>query len=94
MTSVRNMPVMAKCCPTCPFNAGGDPAIRAKVEERSLTQASQICHHPRLHGQLETHLCRGARDHQLTIFFRLGVIDAPTDEAWARKADELLGPVA
>ena len=92
MTNVRNMPVMAERCMTCPFNVGGDPGIRAKVEERCVAHASQICHHPRVHGRKETHLCRGARDHQLPIFFRLGVIDAPTDEAWARRAHELLGP--
>jgi hypothetical protein len=45
MTNVRNMPVMAERCMTCPFNTGGDPSIRAKVEERCVAHASQICHH-------------------------------------------------
>lgn len=54
-----------------------------------MREASQICHHPRLHGHTETHLCRGARDHQLVVFHRMGVIDAPTDEAWAAKRKEL-----
>jgi hypothetical protein len=34
-------------------------------------------------------LCRGARNLQLSFFFTIGFIDAPTDEAWQRKRDEL-----
>ena len=57
----------------------------AKIQQRCLSEASQICHHPRLQGKAETHLCRGARDFQIEIFYRLGVLDAPTDEAWRQK---------
>lgn len=84
-----HMPVMSASCPTCPFGPHGDLGVRAKVEERCTSQGSQICHHPRLHGRKETHLCRGARNHQLVIYHRLGVIEAPTDEAWAAKVKEL-----
>jgi hypothetical protein len=49
---------------------------------QAIIEASQICHHPLLSGKKETHICRGARDFQLEIFYRLGVIDSPTDEAW------------
>jgi hypothetical protein len=51
--------------------------------ERTLLQASQICHHPRIHGEPETHLCRGARDEQLTILYRLGWIPEATDAAFS-----------
>lgn len=87
--TITDMPVMASCCPTCPFGPHGDRAVREMVEARCVAKSSQVCHHPRLHGREETHLCRGARNHQLTVFYRLGVIDAPTDEAWAAKRKEL-----
>ena len=74
-------------CKYCPFHEMnlGQREIANKVRERCITEASQICHHPRLSGKKETHLCRGARDYQQQIFYRIGVIDAPTDEAWERK---------
>jgi hypothetical protein len=74
--------VMKAQCPTCPFGPHGDPALREKVSKRCLNEASQICHHPRTKGKKETHLCRGARDLQLQLFYIWGVIAAPTDEAW------------
>jgi hypothetical protein len=77
------MPLMQAQCSTCPFRPEGDRRVRASVEARIYTSASQICHHPQLHGKNGTHLCRGARDEQLKIFHRLGVIAEPTDAAWA-----------
>jgi len=59
------------------------------IRERCLSEASQICHHPILNGKTETHLCRGARDFQLEIFHRLGVIESETDQAWDKKKHEL-----
>lgn len=53
------------------------------VEQRVLIEASQTCHSTGVvHGKSDTHLCRGARDFQIQIFHRLGVISSPTDEAW------------
>ena len=80
---------MKKRCSTCPLNKdenGRDqsPQIAAKVKNQCLTEASQICHHPRLHGKAESHLCRGARDFQLQIFHRLGILEEPTDESWEK----------
>ena len=83
MKAIRNWPVMAAKCESCPFREGGDIELRNRVMERTVLQASQICHHPRLHGKKETHLCRGARDEQLTILFRLGMLPEPTDKAFA-----------
>src|SRR5260221_13191386 len=76
---VREWPVMAEQCPTCPLRVDErgrypDPRLAAEVMERCITRASQICHHPRLHGRPETHLGRRARDYQLMIFYRLGVL--------------------
>lgn len=87
--SIAGWPVMKSKCPTCPFGPKGDEAIRDMVTQRVLGEASQICHGPRLHGQPETHLCRGARDLQLQTFAAMGFIAAPTDEAWDAKCAEL-----
>ena len=90
-TDISSWPVMKGKCPTCPFNQdknGRDavPDIADMVRKRCLTEASQICHHPRLHSKKEDHLCRGARDYKLEIFHRLGWLEEPTDEAWEKKA--------
>jgi hypothetical protein len=90
---ISNWPVMQAQCSTCPFlkderGRYREPELAAKVESRLLS-TSQLCHHPRLHGKPETHLCRGARIWQLTIFYRLGVISEPTDQAWEAKRREI-----
>ena len=91
---VRDWQVMPQQCSSCPFREGPDgrvpdPKLLASVQVRVLTRASQICHHPTLHGKRQTHLCRGARDYQLMIFYRLGFLKEPTDRAWQEKADQL-----
>lgn len=89
-----NFPVMAHQCSSCPFRTDKKgrnltPELASKIMVQVMTEASQICHHPRLHNKEETHLCRGARDYQMMVFHRLGVIDAPTDEAWNRTLDRI-----
>ena len=90
MTDISGWPIMPQKCASCPFrdNKDGEPIgdiqLRNKVQTRCLTEGSQICHHPNLRSKPSTHLCRGARDFQLQIFYRLGVIDALTDEAWQK----------
>lgn len=81
-------PVMKKKCATCPFRIDDNgrliaPSVAKSVSSR-LMETSQICHAPRIYGKPETQICRGARDIQLTIFHRLGMLSAPTDEAWER----------
>lgn len=86
----RKFPVMKKMCKTCPFleQHSGQTEIANMVRERSL-RVSQVCHHPRLKGKQETHLCRGARDYQLMPMHRAGVIEDETDETWDKKRKEL-----
>ena len=84
---ITNFPVMPNKCETCPFrfnNQGRHPDERlvARVQQDVIANARQICHHPRLLGKPETHLCRGARDFQLQVFYRLGYLAEPTDECW------------
>lgn len=90
---VSNYPVMKKKCPTCPFNTESGQGfldLVGMVTERVLTDASQICHHPALHGKEQTHICRGGRDVQLIAFHAAGIISEPTDAAWAAKWLEVL----
>lgn len=85
---------MKRQCQSCPLRTDKrgrypDPHLAASVQARAIAQASQICHHPRLKGKRETHLCRGARDYQLMIFYRIGFLTEPTDKAWNRKLEQI-----
>ena len=96
MADITDFPVMKKKCGTCPFRTNeqgkyNDAQLVNRIKKDILTEASQICHHPRLDGKEETHLCRGARDYQLEIFHRIGFLDAPTDDAWNECKNTLLG---
>lgn len=76
--NVSNLPVMPKCCKTCPFknNEKGfwqDTELANKVIERNLFKSQQICHHPRLKGEEETNRCRGFFDYAFEIYERLGM---------------------
>jgi hypothetical protein len=85
------MPVMPAMCATCPFRDTGWTEVRALLQQRALSTATPICHstgHALTKRLGPSHLCRGARDFQIQIFYRLGVIDAPTEEAWIRKQRE------
>lgn len=87
--NTKGWPIMPAKCRTCPFGEHGDPHLAAAVLDRTLFQSSQICHHPALDGEPETHLCRGQRDHQLQLLYHMGLIDEATDEAFTRKSKAL-----
>lgn len=89
----RDMPVMPAQCRTCPFRPDGDKRLVAAILDRTLLQAQQICHHPGLDDKPPTHLCRGARDEQLTLLHRLGYIKEPTDKAFAETSSRVLAAV-
>jgi hypothetical protein len=65
---VSDFPVMSSCCASCPFGAHGDPAFANSILARLGLWLRQVCHHPRLKGKPETHLCRGAYDAQFAMF--------------------------
>lgn len=82
-------------CASCPFRRGSEHAHLADyLTESALSESSRICHSTgsnainKRTGKAER-LCRGARDVQLKVFAALGVIKAPTDEAWAEKWAEM-----
>ncbi len=91
MRDVRKLLIMPKKCKTCPFNDDGCKELRKTVEAR-LLEVSQTCHSTgvaRTPPRKDTHICRGARNYQNEMMYRLGVISAPTDEAWEAKRKEL-----
>ncbi len=75
--NITGMKVNASRCHSCPFNENGCASIREMVQGRCMTEASQICH-----GTDNKTLCRGARDFQIQMFHRLGVLKEPTDKCW------------
>lgn len=90
MIDISNFPVMDKKCGSCPFRIDSrglyfDCKLVDRIKIDILSNSSQICHHPRLIGKEETHLCRGARDYQLKMFYRLVFLDSSTDKAWNEK---------
>ena len=84
-------PVCRVMCKTCPFRKGSPYASLAPdLTISALTQSSRICHSTgssaiHHHTGKPRRLCRGARNQQLQLFYRLGVIDAATDAAWNRE---------
>lgn len=84
MVNISGMRVNKKRCKSCPFNEGGCVSVRLKVEERVLTDASQLCH-----GTDNKTLCRGARDFQLQAFHRIGILEEPTDACWDKTQKEI-----
>lgn len=81
--NIAGFKVNKERCHTCPFNEHGDRDTRHEVEGRCF-KGSQMCH-----GTDNKTLCRGSRDHQLQIFYRMGIIKEPTDACWEKRQKEL-----
>lgn len=96
MARLKPAPVRPKHCATCPFHDAGWVQLRDFLTHRALEDRSPLCHQSGP-GALKKgpqwlpkpHICRGARDLQLQVFHRFGMIDAPTDEAWQAAVDKL-----
>lgn len=82
------MKVMKKSCATCPFRPGSEYTyLVPDLTACALTKKSRICHstgnNPVIKRvKVPPAICRGSRDVQLQVFYRLGVIAEPTDKAW------------
>ena len=86
-----NLPVRSVMCSTCPFRPGVPAkyaAVRDVIAESATTEATRICHQTgsdnafhRRTGRPRA-VCAGARELQLKMFHSMGVISAPTNEAW------------
>ncbi len=80
--------VVSVQCASCPWRDDrgiirDQPEMLGNLMTAVLSRANQFCHAPALSGRAEMQICRGARDFQLQVFHRLGVLPAPTDQAWA-----------
>lgn len=76
----KKVPVMKKYCKTCPFkpNVYGkwqDPILANQVVTRTLFKAHQICHVTEKEDRTPTNRCKGAFEHNLEIYKRLGLDD-------------------
>ena len=86
----KTLPVRETMCATCPWRPGSKAApLEEILTERILNEASHICHSTGSNNAFNKRtgkppmICRGGRNVQLQVMFALGVIKAPTDEAWA-----------
>lgn len=77
-------------CATCPWREGSKYAyLKDALERSALTESNRICHSTGSRNAINWKtgkpeaVCRGARQAQLKYMAALGVIKAPTDEAWA-----------
>ena len=84
--------VRKEMCETCPFKQGSKySALASDLAKSALTQASRICHSTGSNNAINHRtgkpaaICRGSRDIQLKFFHQSGMIEAPTDEAWAKQ---------
>lgn len=86
-------PVAQTQCSSCPFRETGWTEVRDFLMNRALNEASPICHSTGPEALTkcrseEPLICRGARLFQAEIFYRLGFLDAPTIEAWEKRAQQ------
>ncbi len=77
-----NTKVNTHKCKTCPFRTDGrglalDPSRIAEIQTYLMEGTNHFCHSDRSNNTI----CRGGRDFQLTIWYRLGVLSEPTDKA-------------
>lgn len=64
-------------CKTCIFHPGQETVSNERlgeITEYIIKGTQHYCH-------VTNKICRGARDFQLIVFRRLGIIKAPTDQA-------------
>lgn len=74
---VSDFPIMKNPCATCPFRESKKGVwqnieLANTVIERNLFNSQQICHHPRIKDDKETHRCRGYFNYAEVIYQRLG----------------------
>src|SRR5258708_3859304 len=81
-----NIHVRKTQCTTCVFKSERDGGIvlaqgrREEIRSDCIKGLNQLCHYDN-----DKTICKGGRDYQLTIWYRLGLIEEPTNAA-LRKA--------
>ncbi|MCF2221058.1 hypothetical protein H9Q08_17365 [Chryseobacterium sp. PS-8] len=76
----EKVPVMKSFCSTCPFKPDGkgrwqDPKLANEVIVRTLFKSHQICHGTEGENREPRFRCKGAFEHNLEIYRRLGLDD-------------------
>jgi len=91
-----SQPVNKEMCATCPWREGSPYAhLRGYLETASL-KTSRLCHSTGSNAINENtgkpeRLCRGSRNFQLNLFYRIGFLKKPTDKCWEQKWKEQNG---
>jgi hypothetical protein len=75
-----DLPVMKSCCATCPFKQDErgrwqDVRLANTVIGRTLFKGHQICHGTEGNNRKANNRCKGAFDHNLEIYKRMGYSD-------------------
>ena len=91
-----DMPVMKDMCATCPWREGSPYShLIPYLTKSALTESNRVCHStgkqtvlPKPTGKPER-VCRGARNVQIAMFHGAGFLEAPTDEAWCARIEEM-----
>lgn len=85
--------VMKRCCKSCVLHP--DPEKRIKLGEGRLEDimvdaihgVNQICHHSQ---EGRNTICRGVRDYQIDIFYKIGLIPERTEESLLSTMERVL----
>ena len=92
----KTLPVRKTMCATCPFREGSATEyLRGDLTVSAFTEASRICHSTGSNNAFHRRtgkppaICRGARNAQIEFFYRIGFLEAATDEAWNKRMKEL-----
>ncbi len=95
-TKPTRLPIQKAMCATCPWQKNSPYAyLAAPLGASALTESSRVCHSTGSNNGINRRtgkppaLCRGARDLQLRYYASIGLIEAATDEAWAKKVKEM-----
>jgi len=85
-TAVKAPPVQPAQCGSCIFRENGNKVELAagrldEIKTYLLRGTAHRCHQPEAEGRRKTIICRGGRDWQLQVWHRIGLNEAPTDEA-------------
>lgn len=88
--NAAEMPTMPAHCKTCPFAPNGDKQLMSKVIDRTMFQASQICHGSEGPRRQPRFLCKGARDLTVQVLHGMGILAEATDECFRAESKRRL----
>lgn len=88
---VVTMSVMARPCDSCPFEGVHPIAMTPEKRQEVFAHAQQLRGQHYCHSSKDTMLCRGGRNITLGELCSRGLLDEPTDEAFRKRSQEILG---